>query len=571
MRIPIRALLMLALLVPAVGIANGAPPIPPDPYPITSFTYPTGNVIESLENRELGTYNFEAGLYGAVRRMLQRYPEIYLDPNMDLPHELQVAIDSLTHNRPRPPSAHWGDAGHPTFMPDWDHDGTFGDGGGYTPDDVADFDAETDRELDTAYFRVPCYDADYRPHHLRATGACDNSDSGAGPYRIGGVAHELKVVNARGLVLDATLFLPAQSFAGAGCPALGTAAYRQRAAWKSCVAPENFASVSLPGLVFANGFASRQEHYYWFSMRMAAAGYVVLNYDPAGQGESEGTFFDTLGLTDMPRVAGCQFGGACRDQQDVVRWFVGQPITRVTDNGLRVEPRKDPATNPANPAAPVLDETRIALSGNSMGARSTISYIDHLGRGKGADGRPLPMLRAAIPMSGGGAMNAVVPIQLQTFDYDGSPTLIGPGVFSLFLGQGRQGIGYAPMKETYDGMRASKKGNGPLSLIVIEGGVHTDHVSVPFVPRTLWGIAIAGHYGQAWLDCHVLGDASACATAAAPAPHLSRGWASEQDPDGPAGPSKSRCIQVPDQAMLNQSPADFVSALLGEPVYDCLP
>jgi hypothetical protein len=144
-------------------------------------------------------------------------------------------------------------------------------------------------------------------------------------------------------------------------------------------------------------------------------------------------------------------------------------------------------------------------------------------------------------------------------------------VVSIFLGQGTQGIGYPPMKATYDTMRASRRGNGPLSLIVIEGGVHTDHVNVPFVPRTLWGIAIAGHYAEAWLGCHVVGDAAACATAAAPAPHLSRGWASEQDADGPVGPSKSRCIQVPDKAMLNQSPGDFVSALLGEPVYDCVP
>jgi dienelactone hydrolase len=570
MRIPVRTLIALALVVPIAGLSSAAPPIPPDPYPVESFTYPLGNVVESLENRDLGNYNFEAGMWGTVRRIIQRYPEIYLDPNMNLPHELQVAIDSLTHNRPRAPYSHFGDAGHPMFMPDWDHDGTFGDGGGVNVDGIGDFDAETDEQLDTAYFRVLCYDAGYRPHHLFASSGCDAQDSGKEPYQMG-VAHELKVINARGLVLDATLFFPSEAFAGTGCPAIGSREYSRRASWTSCVSPENLAAASLPGVVFSNGFASRQEHYYWFAMRMAAAGYVVLTYDPAGQGESEGTFFDTIGLTDTPRVAGCQFGGACRDQQDMVRWFVGQAITRVRDDGLRVEPRKNPATNPANPAAPVLDESRVALAGNSMGALATISYVDHLGRGKGTDGRLLPMLRAAIPMSGGGNMSAVVPVQLQTFDYDGSPTLVGPGVFSIFLGQGTQGIGYPPMKETYDRMRASRKGGGPLSLIVIEGGVHTDHVNVPFVPRTLWGIAIAGHYAEAWLGCHVLSDATACATASAPAPHLSRGWASEYDADGPAGPAKSRCIQVPDKAMLNQSPADFVSALLGEPVYDCVP
>ena len=65
---------------------------------------------------------------------------------------MQVAIDSLMHNRPKLPYDHVTDAGSPDLMPDWDHDGVFGDSGGFALDDEGDFDADTDGNEDTAYF-----------------------------------------------------------------------------------------------------------------------------------------------------------------------------------------------------------------------------------------------------------------------------------------------------------------------------------------------------------------------------------------------------------------------------------
>ena len=65
--------------------------------------------------------------------------------------------------------------------------------------------------------------------------------------------------------------------------------------------------------------------------------------------------------------------------------------------------------------------------------------------------------------------------------------------------------------------------------------------------------------------------ADACQRAVSPRPRLSRSFASEQDPDGPAGPSPSRCVTVPDQANINQSPPDFAQAETGHPVYHCTP
>ena len=572
MRRTITVLFALFATAVAFGGANAAEP-PPPTYPVDNVVNATQNTQRSLADQEIGRYQFDAGMYGVVRRVGQRYPEHYLTGGVAVRRELQAAIDAGTHMRPSIPYTHWGDAGHPALMPDWDHDGLFGDAGGYAIADRGDFDADTDGVMDTAYYRIPCYtpDDDYQIHHVYASGGCDVTDAGAEPYAIG-VATELKIIDARGLLLDATLWLPPEAFAGSGCPAYGSAAYADAAAWKSCVSPANLtAAHDFPGLVFANGLASRQEHYHWFSERMAHEGYIVLTYDPAGQGESEGTFGDTLGMTEQQR-ADQQFAGTVRDLQDVMHWFVGDAILRAPDRGVRLVDRADPAANSPNPAADLIDTGRIGLAGNSMGAIATLRYLEYLGEpgGLGADGRPLPMVKAAVSMSGARSTHAVVPIQFQTTDGDGSPLLILPKVAGVNLGYQDQGIGYELIKERYDQLRTTSE-QGALSLVVFESGAHTDHVDVPEVPRTFWGNALAADYAADWLNCYVLGDNAACAGAASVRPHLSRIYASEQDPDGPAGPSPSRCIRVPDAWALNQTPQAMMRGASGSPVYDCEP
>jgi dienelactone hydrolase len=545
---------------------------PPGPlYPARQATMWTQNTQRSLRDSGAGTYNFEEGIIGAARRPIQRYPSHYLTAGIDVRKEAQTLIDGGLHMRPDPPYDHWGDVGNPDLMPDWDHDGAFGDSGGTSLNGTGDFDADTDESLDTAYFRIPCYTNKdkWLIHYRYASGACDTTDAAAQPYKIG-VATETKIIDARGLLLDATIWVPAAAFSGTACPVYGSGAYANRGSWAGCVAAPNMAG-SFPGVVFANGLASRQEHYSWFAMRMVDEGYVVLTYDPAGQGESQGTFGDTLGITDEER-ADPQFSGAIRDLQDATRWFVGQSITKTGNRVRRLTPRLKPASNKPNPALSVVDTTQVAIAGNSMGAISTLGYLDYLGSpgGLGADGRPLPHVVAAVSMSGARTTRAVVPIQFQTSDGDGSPLLILPKVGGVDLGNNGYGIGYEVIKQRYDQLRTTR-GSGPLSLIVMEGGTHTDHVDVPIITRTNWANAIAADYAAAWINCYVKGDAAACAASIAPRNHLSHAYASEQDPDGPAGPSASRCITIPDAGTINQSPQDFLAAELGSPRYNCKP
>ncbi|MFY9588929.1 MAG: alpha/beta hydrolase [Actinomycetota bacterium] len=570
MRRATTALLAVCLATFAAFTASASPADPPPPtYPIEQFLDAFQNTERSLGDTDVGRYNFDAGFYGGVRRAAQRYPEHY-GPGMDARHEAQVAVDSLTHNRPKLPYDHITDAGYPDLMPDWDHDGVFGDAGGYAPTDEGDFDADTDDARDTAYFLFPCYtDTDeWRVHHRFSSGGCDVDDSAAQPFAVG-VAHELKVIDSRGLKLDATLWLPTSAFAGTGCPLYGTEAYGDDGAWVSCVSGSNLTTDhALPAIVFSGGFASRQEHYAWFAMRMVEEGYVVLTYDIAGQGESEGTFTESIGAGSREKA--CVLDGFCRDVQDVVRWFVGQTILPIADTEPRLDPRADPATNEANPVLPAIDLARIGIAGNSAGAIATLSYLDYLGGGAGIDGRPLPPVRAAVSLSGAQQTRAIVPIQFQTTDGDGSPAFVIPKVGGVNLGAQGQGIGYELIKERYDVVRASQD-PAPLSLVVFESGTHTDHVDEPFVPRTNWANALAADYAADWLNCYVLGDAASCAGAVSVRPHLSHVYASEQDPDGPIGPSPSRCMTVPDAWSINRTPQDMIAGASGSPVYDCTP
>jgi hypothetical protein len=511
-------------------------------YPVTSATDWTTGPQSDWQHQERGSYTFQAGMStGVANRALTRWPQHYNPAYLfqHLADESQAATDATFHAHPDLPYDHVGDAGSPDYMPDFNHNGVFGDPG--------DFDNDTDTVLDSAPFRYPCPQLDGTMRYETVDGSCAATTDTNATFKLG-EAREVKIVDARGYILDATLWLPGEALT---TPSSGP----------------------FPGVVFSDGFDSRQDSYYWFAMRMARAGYIALTYDPAGQGESEGT---SAALWDT-RMAPCNIGGACRDLEDALRWFVGDDILPSPRDEWRTTPPKNPSYAPGgdnimNPALGILDHSRVSIAGNSMGALATVDYARALGVGKGGDGRPLPPVRAAVPMSGIAPVQASIPIQFQTSDYDGSPTLAGPGVGGVALGDPSFGaIGYSNIKKGYDQLRASGQGSGPLELVVLEGGTHLDSVDIPYATRTAWSLSVAGDAALDWIDCHARDIPAACQRAVSSRPRLSRSFASEQDPDGPAGSEPSRCVTVPDQANVNQAPTDFAQAETGHPVYDCTP
>ncbi len=331
-------------------------------------------------------------------------------------------------------------------------------------------------------------------------------------------------------------------------------------------------------------------------MSIAAQGDIVLTYDPAGQGASEGSAANLF----EPQTDDCTFGGACRDLQDVVRWLLHYPIepivnlsestplAPVTTAGDAPTPQPESATtdnpdmhdpayapegeNGTDPALNLINPAKVAVVGHSMGALSLLNYLWWQQRGPdGADGEPLPPLATGIALSGAAPTAAVVPIQFQTSDYDGSPTLIGPEVGGEDLGFSGDGIGYAQMKPLYDQLRTGGPGTSALSLIVLEGGVHTDFIDTPYITRTEWSLSVSAHYATTWLDCYLQGHAPSCLSAVTAVPHLSTSFASEAAPSSGPLPHASHCITVPTTASLAQSPQQFADALEGHPDYTCNP
>jgi hypothetical protein len=410
-------------------------------------------------------------------------------------------------------------------------------------------------------FLYPCLSDTGAVSYETTVGSCAPPGTPGDTYRTG-LAEQQTIIDSRGLAVAATLWLPG----AASRP--GARAH------------------SFPTVVISDGIASNQSDYFWLAMSLAREGDMVLTYDPAGQGASEGSAANLF----TPSTPSCTFGGACRDLEDAVRWVVGDPITPSVDLSTSTPLGQDTgsgATNPdihnpayapagenvTDPAIDLVDPSHLAVVGHSMGALSLLDYLWFQGQGPdGADGQALPPLAAGVALSGAAPTSAVVPIQFQTSDFDGSPTLIGPAVGGADLAFGTfGGIGYAAMKPLYDQLRTTGPGTSALSMIVLEGGVHTDFIDTPYITRTPWSLAVSAHYATAWLGCYLQANTADCLRAVMPVDHLSTSFASEAAPPNGPLPHASHCITVPTTASLAETPLQFGDALAGHPAYTCSP
>lgn len=410
---------------------------------------------------------------------------------------------------------------NPKYMPDWNHDGQFGD--------EPDFAIENSHEPAVAPFRYPCIALDATVTYETVGGGCAPAGTAGARWRTG-QARKLRIVDSFGLELAATLFVPDARRRG-----------------------------SRAGVVFADGATAPMQTFYMYSMTLARAGLVVLNFDFASQGQSEqGGGGIWPGSASGPAAGPCLPRRACRETQDVVRWFVGDPIRAVA----QAQGTHDPAGNVRNPVLGLLDKRRIGLIGQSMGSLTVSNYLWQLAAGQDADGRALPPVQAAVGLSGFGPASAAVPFQMQTADLD----IPGSRLTGTALTDGPLGV-----KAYYDDLRAGRRGRGALEMIVVESGSHGDTTNAGMTPHAPWSAAVSTAYAADWFGCHLQHRAAACARAARPRPHLSRAVASEQDGDGPAGPQPSRCLVVPSAATLGQAldPPALLRSLAGRPPSDC--
>jgi dienelactone hydrolase len=268
-----------------------------------------------------------------------------------------------------------------------------------------------------------------------------------------------------------------------------------------------------PGIVFTNGSVQANEQLYWFAAQaLAKAGYVVLTYDPQGQGQS-----DTPGEgADQQEGVPAQSDGRpfFDGTEDAVNFFLSTPqhpyvpvksCTTGTSHAAKQERRAKAGLDAAyNPFSAILDPKRLGLAGHSYGAAG-VSYIaqwdpridavvafDNLG---GTD----PTSREQ-PCPSDPSARRVVPI-----------TKPGLGLSADY------GLPPSPNRSDPDPLaksvtsRAYSAAGVDTGELIIRGGTHLDFDWIPNMGfgATLRGADFIDWYTTAWFDKYVKGDKSA--------------------------------------------------------------
>jgi dienelactone hydrolase len=273
-----------------------------------------------------------------------------------------------------------------------------------------------------------------------------------------------------------------------------------------------------PGIVITNGSVQAPERLYWFAAQaLAKAGYVVLTFDPQGQGLS-----DTQGESpDQNEGFPAQSDGRpfVDGTEDAIDFFLSTPTHRYEpvpscNSGTSHAPKQDRRVKARldtayNPYWSLVDPSRLGLAGHSYGA-SGVSYIgqwdprvkaivawDNLGApdpGQGIRNMPLEAgcvnsaNRTVVPVTNpalGMSADYFIPPEPNTSDPD-------------------------PLAKSTESLAYSKAGVDTGELI-IRGGTHYDFSWIPnqAFPASLRGADMITWYTTAWFDKYVKGDCTA--------------------------------------------------------------
>jgi dienelactone hydrolase len=276
-----------------------------------------------------------------------------------------------------------------------------------------------------------------------------------------------------------------------------------------------------PGVVITNGSVQADEQLYWFAAQtLAKAGYVVLTFDPQGQGQS-----DTPGEgADQQEGVPAQSDGRpfFDGTEDAINFFLSTPAStyvpvpscssgtsHAAKQNARVAQGLD---NAYNPFWSVLDAGRIGLAGHSYGAAG-VSYIGQWDPRVKAlvawDNLAQPDPNAPTRASGGG------PEEKPCLDPKARsiPPITKPALgmsADYFLPPEPNTSQPDPSVKTAESVVYSNSGVDTGELI-IRGGSHLDF---SFIPNVAFGASLRGAdmiswYTTAWLDKYVKGDPTA--------------------------------------------------------------
>jgi dienelactone hydrolase len=277
-----------------------------------------------------------------------------------------------------------------------------------------------------------------------------------------------------------------------------------------------------PGIVITNGSVQADEQLYWYAAQvLAKAGYVVLTWDPQGQGQS-----DTPGAgTDQNEGVPAQSDGRpfFDGTVDALDFFLSTPqrpfvprkscttgTSHADKQARRVKAGLDAAYNPL---WDLVDPGRIGLAGHSYGAAG-VSFVAQSDPRVSAvvawDNLGTPDPNQPFGGSGGGPVEKPCPADPSART---KAPITKPGLglsADYFIPPEPNTSDPDPLAKSTVSHQYSKAGVDT-GEIVIRGGTHYDFdwIPNPGFPATLRGADLISWYTLAWFDKYVKGDPTA--------------------------------------------------------------
>jgi dienelactone hydrolase len=275
-----------------------------------------------------------------------------------------------------------------------------------------------------------------------------------------------------------------------------------------------------PGIVITNGSVQANEQLYWFAAQtLAKAGYVVLTWDPQGQGQS-----DTRGeAPDENEGFPAQSDGRpfFDGTEDALNFFLSKPDARYEpvpscETGTSHAPEQDRRVAAGldaayNPFWQLLDPERIGVAGHSYGAAG-VSYV----------GQADPRVKAIVAWDNlastdpNGASGSFPPGE-QPCPADPSQRAPVPITKPALGISADYGLPPTPNTSQPDPGAKSTESHAysdagvDTGELIIRGGSHLDF---SFIPNHAFGASLRGAdltawYTTAWFDKYVKGDPTA--------------------------------------------------------------
>ena len=260
----------------------------------------------------------------------------------------------------------------------------------------------------------------------------------------------------------------------------------------------------LPGVVITNGSVQAPEPLYWWAAQsLVAAGYVVLTYDPRGQGRSDSV------TPDGERGGNADGEVFVTNQVDAIDFFRSTPETPYAPN-TEFDRGDDAPVEPFNPVYGRVDRSRLGIAGHSAGAIGA-SIVQGLEPWPTGGDNPVDAVVAWDNLGDSGDVTADSPER----DAEGLAafleTVPGGEVEPRVPAMGQSGDYFLtprPKARPPDpdaksaGFGAFRDAGVDAYQLVVRGGTHYEWSRTPTFPATSWGFgnALADFYTVAWFD-----------------------------------------------------------------------